>query len=398
MPRGMSKKAVDFLNVAYGKEGSLDAIFHTVTSYPEAGAQKAGEHKKPIVNMEYLIDATQYGPGEDPASVPFRNKYFIIFKKDDSNLCSVEQKTADELLAAQRPEGEAYREIPKPKLTGFSWLRHKLSWLFGEPEAYKAYERQKERQKEVASAKKAQMIEEKYGYKMVYDKDLADAQKAQNYIGTGRKVVEQQQVNIGKQQVSIGQSQVNIGQPQVDNSQPQVDNSQPQNTGNEVKPGTAARERVDAKVAADKTKLAARLLETLFGEKSTNKIYDADPVVVNALKDALLKEPTEPEDKQAQKDLATYILALQPESKDLEDMIVGLEFREASCIENGTHIDVGIIFDEVRNAASSHTVFHTGWCAAQPKEEGLSSSSNDAFVFGGPDNNSITKGSKDLIH
>ena len=356
MPRELSEYAVKLQNhydeQSYDNvEGYFDvfAAQHRIYALPNDAAIPLMHDDKLDPNetnlemlttgVDYLIDATQYTEMEDPKKIPFEEKTFMTLRKNGEDSFVMHRMSAEELLADQRPEGEAYnREIPEPKLTGFSWLRHKLSWLFGEPEAYKTYERQKERQQEVTNAKKAQMIEEKYGYKMVYDKTLADEATAQNYINTGRKE----------------QPQVDNGQPQVSNSQ-QKTNNEPGKSNDEIKLSTVMRKQHDAKVAADKTMQAVKNIETLFGEKSKKP---ADPNVVKALKDALTGEFPEQEDKEAQEKLADYILKSTSKPEVLENIIADLTLQEADYITVDNHIEANDILKEVKEASYPYSSFH----------------------------------------
>ena len=149
--------------------------------------------KEPILGSgEYLIDA-----GKKPGTA------FLLYKKNTEGPSTVEAKTLDEMLEGdERLNGLEKPE--KPKLGFFSWLRHKLSFIFGEPDAVKEYDRQMAPR----NAKKMEILKQEFGYdKFQHDADLTENAQQVNVKTEEPKEEQQVTAEIGEpkkeQQVNV---------------------------------------------------------------------------------------------------------------------------------------------------------------------------------------------------
>ena len=270
MPREMSYNATEFLNILMDGTSSEDNAFRHVNAYPLG---ERNIENGPVAGVDYLIDATKYVDPEKPEDVPLKDKIFLMYQKGYNGFGMARKASFEELVAAQQPQEKPFKEEPEPELHGFAWLRHKLSFLFGEPQAIKEHQRRKD----VARAKKIEMINEKYGCTFPYEKGLADEATARSYITTGSR-----QPAAKKQKTAKKVNDVKASKK------------------NEIGRGKEGRDRLERKQAA-------KLIELLFNGKVKTE-------VVNALKGALLDET---EKKDDQKSITNYILALQ-KNKDVQ--------------------------------------------------------------------------------
>ena len=134
-------------------------------------------------DVDYLIETTDYQSYGEEEEIPNENRRFLLYRKNSAGPRRLEEKTYDEMIAEGPQPAGVFEKPEKPKLGLFSWLRHKLSFIFGEPDAIKKYERKME----VYHAKKMDMIEKEYGCSDLFrfDRALADKTKAENYIERG---------------------------------------------------------------------------------------------------------------------------------------------------------------------------------------------------------------------
>ena len=128
---------------------------------------------------EVLIENTQYDGYDD--EVADKDKIFYVYRPDKKEP-TLEQKSLNDLLDEQEEPGGVFAKPTYPKLSFFGKLRHRLSFIFGEPDAIKEYNRGME----VYQAKKLRAIEGKYNYnKLHYNRELLDPQKAYQYKTEG---------------------------------------------------------------------------------------------------------------------------------------------------------------------------------------------------------------------
>ena len=138
----------------------------------------------PVVDRDYLIDVTEYDKEEDPATVPNEEKVFLKYQLDKNGNVKAEEMSYNKLMEDAAAKEGIFAKPEKPKLGFFAWLRHQMAGIFGEPDAIRKYDRQME----VYEAKKADVLNSKYGYKPYdYDADLANEKKARAYVTTGNK-------------------------------------------------------------------------------------------------------------------------------------------------------------------------------------------------------------------
>ena len=352
MPRKMTKAAADFRDIVNSKDpAAANGLLQDLNYYPKT----LTNNNMPVPEQDYLIDATQYKAGEDPAKVPLKDKVFLTYWKTSFGSYHVEQKTGDELLATRQPEEPAFQVGPEPKLTGLSWLRHKLSWLFGEPDVIRQYNRRKE----AANAKKTEMLNAKYGCDLPYNRELTDEKKAERYVTTGSTL----------QPVSEGDKITVSSQPKKENDL-----------------GAKNREKLNADLAAEG-------VEKLFGESAT--LYYANPEVVNALKTALLEKPSDPQDQEEQKDLVNYILALQSHPDLFQKTIQRLEKLEEKFVdEKQTHMDAKHLYTEAHFAGTKGTIFFDGYLAHIDRKN-RELYANSSSTIG---NSGYTNTKKDISH
>ena len=146
---------------------------------------------------------------------------FLIYKKDENGDETLEPKTFDEMLEGDKRLTGVFAKPEKPKLGFFSWLRHKLSFIFGEPEAIKAYDRQME----VHEAKKMDLIKQDFSYdKFEYDADLTNEENANAYVGVRRRV----QPSVEKPTIEVPQDEMDEMHQEFVNDEEQQPIQEPQ--------------------------------------------------------------------------------------------------------------------------------------------------------------------------
>ena len=332
----VTDEKINYLNMAINGYSDF-AVDSALQELIEAGrcysrGRKLTSPKNIRLDAEILIE--DVGADEKGAAAN-RDRQYYIFKKTgntdyDDYEYELQSLTFDELLdKVEEPEEKDYQKPAEPQLHGFAWLRHKLSFLFGEPDAYREYQRGVE----VYEAKKMQALEGRYGYgKFVYDRGLLDPQAASDYKERGVKPPEQKQPTIT--------SVTNPEQTDLQNKH-------------------SRKETLE--LAQANTKLMRSMTAKAYVAVQCSEVCDKETLnlILSALnrngEDPKTKQPLAPEDTDK---LADYILALRENKQNTEMQELAKRIQEKK-----KELNASDLLQLVKHADQKDNPFHAGYAA-----------------------------------